>query len=91
MKTFIASVDATMNNSYLQAIIDNDGTDTVVGAFSGLTEDATFTLGDAVLRISYSGDGNNVVPSVVSVPASPDTGLGLLTARPLHYLLQAAG
>jgi hypothetical protein len=43
-------------------IIDNDGTDAIRGAFSGLAEGATFTSGLATFRISYrAGTGNDVV------------------------------
>lgn len=42
-------------------IIDNDGADSVTGAFTGLAEGATVALGDLVYTISYcGGDGNDV-------------------------------
>lgn len=64
-------------------IISNDGTDKVSGKFKNLAEGATFTVDGYVLRISYvGGDGNDVEVSVVSVPASPDTGFGLLLNNP---------
>lgn len=51
-------------------LIDNDGSDPVVGAFSGLAEGTVFTLNNRDFQISYvGGDGNDValtaVPTVV--------------------------
>lgn len=46
-------------------IVDNDGSDAVVGTFSGLAEGATFTSGSRLLRISYiGGTGNDIVLAV---------------------------
>jgi autotransporter-associated beta strand protein len=43
-------------------IINNDLTDPVEGAFNGLLQDATVTLGDHIFQIDYAGgDGNDVV------------------------------
>ena len=43
-------------------IIQNDGTDRVVGAFAGLPEGAKFTVGTVKFTITYKGgDGNDVV------------------------------
>jgi autotransporter-associated beta strand protein len=43
-------------------IIDNDGSDPVVGTFAGLAEGATVTLNGRPFQISYTGgDGNDVV------------------------------
>jgi len=43
-------------------IINNDGSDAVSGAFNGLPEGATVTIGGVNLTISYTGgDGNDVV------------------------------
>ena len=42
-------------------IIDNDGTDPIVGTFAGLPEGATYTYGNLHLRVSYlGGTGNDV-------------------------------
>jgi hypothetical protein len=42
-------------------IIDNDGTDPVVGTFAGLPQGATFTSGGQDFRVSYvGGTGNDV-------------------------------
>jgi autotransporter-associated beta strand protein len=49
-------------------IIDNDGADAVSGAFTGLAEGASISLGGIALTISYhGGDGNDVV---LAAPAS---------------------
>ncbi len=43
-------------------LIDNDGTDAVIGTFAGITEGASVNLGDITGKISYvGGDGNDVV------------------------------
>jgi hypothetical protein len=48
-------------------IIDNDGTDAVIGTFTGMPEGTTFTLGTSQMMITYAGgDGNDVVLRTVS-------------------------
>jgi hypothetical protein len=48
-------------------IVDNDGTDPVIGTFSGMPEHAVVALAGQVLRISYQGgDGNDVVLFVLA-------------------------
>jgi hypothetical protein len=43
-------------------LIDNDGTDPVVGTFVGVPEGRTVTVGSTLFRITYhGGDGNDVV------------------------------
>lgn len=69
-------------------IINNDGSDAVEGTFLNLAEGATFTVDGYVFKISYvGGDGNDVVLTVQSVPATPNTGFSLLTANPIVTLL----
>src|SRR6185436_1367074 len=48
-------------------IIDNDGNDLVAGAFTGLPEQATFTIAGKTVRISYAGGagGNDVTLTVL--------------------------
>ncbi len=56
-------------------IIDNDGTDSVVGEFSGLGEGAVVTVGGRPLVISYrGGDGNDVTLTAVPATVSWDGG-----------------
>ena len=51
-------------------LIDNDGTDPVVGTFAGLAEGATTLVGGETFRITYrGGDGNNVM--LTRVNANP--------------------
>lgn len=65
-------------------IIENDGSDAVTGTFNSMPEGATFTVNGVVMEITYSGgDGNDVVLSVVSVPATPATGFASITKNPL--------
>lgn len=54
-------------------LIDNDGTDAVVGTFAGLAEGATVDVAGTSFRISYvGGTGNDVVlTSTVAAPAPP--------------------
>ena len=48
-------------------LIDNDGTDPVVGTFAGLPEGATFTVAGVPLQISYvAGTGNDVVVTTLA-------------------------
>ena len=57
-------------------IINNDGTDPVVGTFGSLPEGASFAFGNATLQISYQGgDGNDVVLRVTAVAP---VGIGLV-------------
>ncbi len=65
-------------------IISNDGSDAVTGAFTGLAEGATFNVSGNVFEVSYKGgDGNDIVLTVVSVPAAPNTGFTLIKNNPL--------
>jgi hypothetical protein len=51
-------------------LVDNDGSDPIVGTFAGRPEGAVFSSGDASFRISYAGgDGNDIV-----ITAEPWTG-----------------
>ena len=92
--TLSGTLDTSLYNGFKPAkgqsytIIDNDGSDAVSGTFTGLAEGATFTVDGYVLGISYvGGDGNDVVLTVKSVPAAPNTGFGLIAAHPQVTLL----
>jgi hypothetical protein len=53
-------------------IVDNDGTDAIVGAFTSFPEGSTFTFNGATLRISYvGGTGNDVTLTALSGGALP--------------------
>jgi autotransporter-associated beta strand protein len=53
-------------------IINNDGTDAVVGTFTGLPEGATLYIGGEQFQITYTGgDGNDVVLTRLVTPARP--------------------
>jgi hypothetical protein len=54
-------------------IINNDGTDPVIGAFSGLPQGATFAAGGNQFQINYAGGtGNDVVLTrVVTLEIEP--------------------
>jgi fibronectin-binding autotransporter adhesin len=70
-------------------IINNDGADAVTGTFTGLAEGATFTVSGYVYKISYvGGTGNDVVLTVMSVPAGASTGFHLNLVNP--YLMLVA-
>jgi fibronectin-binding autotransporter adhesin len=76
-------------------IINNDGSDAVVGTFANLAEGATFKVDGNVLKISYKGgDGNDVTLTVLSVKA-PDTGIAMIATHPAETVaitsLMAAG
>jgi hypothetical protein len=69
-------------------IISNDGADAVTGTFQNLAQSATFTVAGYVFAISYTGgDGNDVVLTVQSVPAVPDTGFRLTRNTPALTLV----
>jgi len=75
-----------VNESY--TFISNDGSDAVTGTFNNLPEGGTFSVNGYVLKISYvGGSGNDVVLTVVSVPAAPDTGFSLVKNNPLVTIL----
>ncbi|QDU21299.1 PKD domain-containing protein [Urbifossiella limnaea] len=58
-------------------IIDNRGSNSVVGTFSGLPEGATVKIGSITYQISYQGGtGNDVVLAVISVNAPPTANAG---------------
>jgi len=69
-------------------IIDNDGSDAVIGAFTGLPEGATLQVGNTALSISYAGgDGNDVVlivptPTPTSTPTPSRTSTQTPTRTP---------
>ncbi len=65
-------------------IINNDGSDAIVGHFTGLPEGTTFKVGGRLFRITYTGgDGNDVALVVQPIPTTPDTGFQLLHSNPL--------
>ena len=53
-------------------ILNNDGTDKIVGVFAGLPESAVFTVGSSKFQMTYEGgaDTNDVILTVVD-PATP--------------------
>jgi autotransporter-associated beta strand protein/VCBS repeat-containing protein len=58
-------------NSY--TVINNDGTDPVVGSFNGLPEGATVIVNSKAFKITYvGGDGNDVVLFSNVAPAAND-------------------
>src|SRR5439155_15925819 len=81
--TLTLTVGATppVGSSYV--IINNDGTDPVVGTFAGLPNGGVITVGTNSFKILYAGgDGNDVVlventsPTVVYVDDSTNFNLG---------------
>jgi autotransporter-associated beta strand protein len=68
----------TNGTSFL--IIDNDGSDAIVGTFAGLPEGAVFGGDGLPFRISYvGGTGNDVVITRVAAPASTLSSITLLS------------
>ncbi len=52
-------------------IINNDGTDAVIGTFAGLPEGSVTTIGGLPFQVSYvGGDGNDVTLTAVNPPAT---------------------
>ncbi|MBP7767229.1 hypothetical protein KA068_01780 [Candidatus Saccharibacteria bacterium] len=55
-------------------VVDNDGSDAVIGTFKDLAEGATLSVDGAIFKITYvGGDGNDVVLTVISA-STPNTG-----------------
>jgi len=73
LSTDLGSFIPTSGNTF--TLIDNDGSDAVIGTFNGLAEGAAFNAGGYTLSLSYAGgDGNDVVlamatPTVTAVSA----------------------
>ena len=64
-----------LNTSFM--IIDNDSNSPVIGAFAGLPQGATFSMGAATFQISYQGgDGNDVVLTALQVSTATPTPTG---------------
>jgi autotransporter-associated beta strand protein len=58
---FLAASPFTVTPGTRTLLIDNDGSDPVQGAFSGLPEGTQFSFQNATMRITYhGGDGNDV-------------------------------
>jgi hypothetical protein len=64
-------------------IISNDGTDPVVGTFTGLPDGATFIVGGALFRINYSGTGNDVVLTCVALANTAPSNVVLNVSNPI--------
>ncbi len=57
--SIFGGLPATVGAAY--RLIDNDGSDAVVGQFAGFTEGLEFLIGDRLFKFSYQGgDGNDV-------------------------------
>lgn len=64
-------------------IINNQTGSAVTNTFANLPEGSTITVSGYVFKITYKGgtSGNSVVLTVVSVPATPNTGFGLASTK----------
>jgi autotransporter-associated beta strand protein len=77
-------------------LIQNDGTDSVSGTFSGLSEGTKFTVGSQTFQITYKGgDGNDV--ELLTPNSAPDIGSGIIAApspatvnQPVSFQVNAA-
>lgn len=78
-----------LNTTYV--IINNDGSDTVTGTFTGQLQGSTVTVSGVTYTISYTGgDGNDVVLTVTGTTAAvgtPNTGFSLIKSNLLLPLL----
>ena len=89
--TFLNSFVPTTGDSFV--IIDNDGSDAVVGTFTGLAQGAVVTVDGVSLAISYTGGTGNdvtlsyVVPADPTPPVPPNTP----TENADFFILPAAG
>src|SRR5262249_9194653 len=67
------SFNSAVSNQFI--IIDNDGTDPVIGMFNGLPEGAIFMIGPSRFEITYQGgDGNDVVLTKTGYTAASQIG-----------------
>jgi len=67
----------SLNDTF--TIINNDGSDAIVGTFGGLAEGTSFAVGSYQFTISYAGGtGNDVVLTTSFEPGPPGTGFGIL-------------
>lgn len=94
--TFLSSFVPKANDTF--TIIKNDAADAVTGTFTGKADDSRFDVAGVTFEINYNGgDGNDVVLTAVSVPASattPDTGIGSALSSPfatMFVMLLAGG
>jgi autotransporter-associated beta strand protein len=61
---------SAVNDQFI--IINNDGTDPVIGTFNGLPQNASLYVGDEQFTISYTGGtGNDVVLTRIPTPPRP--------------------
>ena len=69
--SLIGGFEPTVDDEFI--LVNNDGTDAVVGNFAGLPEGAPLAIGSSHFQISYQGgtDNNDVALTVVSEPTGP--------------------
>ncbi len=69
---FAPAAGPGLANGHVLRVIDNDGSDAIVGSFSGLPEGATIVASNGLyLRLTYhGGDGNDVEFSVLNPPST---------------------
>ena len=71
------SASPSLTNGTVITVIENDGTDAVIGTFSGLPQNHAFSAAGYWWRVSYTGgDGNDVVVTLIA-PPSPQLSAGL--------------
>ena len=82
---------------YEYVIINNDGSDPVVGTFAGLAQGASFLIGGTPFQISYTGgSGNDVVltvacPTISLMPTVLPNGIGGVTYNQTISALPSGG
>ena len=73
-------------------IVNNDGTDAIVGTFAGLSEGETFTVGTSQFEISYvGGDGNDVTLTATNLPPTAEAGGPYTVDEGGSIMLDASG
>jgi hypothetical protein len=78
---------AALSNQFV--IINNDGTDVVVGTFNGLAQNSSYYVGDQIFRISYTGgDGNDVMLTKIGDVFHPTLSIEAVPPNSVRLLWQ---
>lgn len=70
--SLLSTLNYTSTATQQYTLINNDGTDAIIGTFTGLAQNKKFYLGGELFQVSYTGGtGNDVVLTRLVTPPSP--------------------